>query len=188
MSETDNSKSVLGFEGLYGVTPGGQILSLERPKFGGFGQCLARILKTFTTPDGYLRVSLSKQGKQVNKLVHTLVAEAFVEKPHGKVEVNHIDGTKANNEFSNLEWVTRVENMAHAKANGLRPIQVGDTAANVILTSHKFSKALAELRAGRPVEVVAAEAGVTRVALRKARARFGISTKRGDYSEIGTHA
>lgn len=66
---------------------------------------------------GYLRVNLN--GKWLR--VHRLVAIAFVPNPDNKPQVNHIDGDKANNRADNLEWVTNLENAAHAISNGLYP-------------------------------------------------------------------
>jgi hypothetical protein len=54
------------------------------------------------------------------KMIHTLVAEAFIPNPDCKKFVNHIDGNKRNNHVSNLEWVTSKENMSHAIRTGLR--------------------------------------------------------------------
>lgn len=66
---------------------------------------------------GYL--SLNYKGRNI--YLHRLVAEAFIPNPHNLPEVNHIDGNKYNNCVSNLEWVTRSENVKHALKNGLAP-------------------------------------------------------------------
>src|SRR5690606_30393124 len=62
---------------------------------------------------GYLKVSL---GRSNVRYIHRLVAEAFLPIPEGEAHVNHIDGNKANNVLSNLEWVDRVGNAQHASA------------------------------------------------------------------------
>ena len=70
---------------------------------------------------GYYRVKMvSDDGEKKTFLVHRLVALAFIPNPDNKAEVNHIDGDRLNNDVSNLEWVTREENMKHAHSLKLR--------------------------------------------------------------------
>jgi len=52
-------------------------------------------------------------GTSITESVHRLVAKEFVPNPDNKPQVNHIDGNKDNNHYSNQEWVTNEENMAH---------------------------------------------------------------------------
>ena len=47
------------------------------------------------------------------KLLHRLVAEAFIPNPNNKPCVDHIDHNKSNNCVSNLRWVTYEENNKH---------------------------------------------------------------------------
>jgi hypothetical protein len=64
---------------------------------------------------GYQYVRLGKK----QYLAHRLVATAFIPNPDNLPDVNHIDGNKANNNVTNLEWCTRKHNMRHAYNTGL---------------------------------------------------------------------
>ncbi len=79
-----------------------------------------KILKPYLTR-GYLRVSLYNESGRKCKLVHRLVAEAFLPNPDNKSDVNHINGCKTDANICNLAWVSASENMSHAHSNGLRP-------------------------------------------------------------------
>lgn len=70
---------------------------------------------------GYSQACLYNERKKRFVLIHRLVASSFVENPHGKLEVNHIDGNRSNNAQSNLEWCSRDENLKHAYETGLTP-------------------------------------------------------------------
>jgi hypothetical protein len=90
---------------------------------------------------GYPKLSLyGDNGKRVNYEVHALVARAFVPNPENKPCVNHIDGNKANNHVSNLEWCTWLENMEHARKTGLIKHK-GEAHRNARLNRHKVKRA-----------------------------------------------
>ena len=68
---------------------------------------------------GYRRTSVVINGERKALLVHRIVAMTYLSNPNNLPEVNHIDGNKANNHVSNLEWVSRHENQRHAFSTGL---------------------------------------------------------------------
>ena len=70
-----------------------------------------------TRKAGYQTVHLSREGKPKHISIHRLVMENF--KGPSDLQVNHIDGDKANNCTANLEYVTAKENIAHAIRTGL---------------------------------------------------------------------
>lgn len=100
MSNDLSAKPIIGFD-KYEITIGGIVLSN--------GKAMSPSMK-----NGYPRVVLRKDGRGISKYIHRLVAEAFIDNPFGKREVNHIDGDKRNNHASNLEWVTAKENVRHS--------------------------------------------------------------------------
>lgn len=61
---------------------------------------------------GYIRYSLTINGKETSVFKHRLLAEMFLENddPVNKTIVHHKDGCTQNNDLSNLEWVSQKEN------------------------------------------------------------------------------
>lgn len=100
-------RDVVGYEGLYAVTSCGRVWSYKRNRF----------MTPLDAGYGYMVVCLRKDGKQINKRVHRLVAEAYIPNPEGKEQVNHKDENKKNNCLNNLEWMTSKENCNYGTRN-----------------------------------------------------------------------
>ena len=124
---------VIDYEGLYEVDENGIIYSLDRVIIGKDGVKYHRkgiqLSQTIHKDTGYLIVSLWKNNKGTNHYVHRIVAQAFITNPDNKPEVNHKDSNRLNPKTSNLEWVTREENVQHGYREGLnwQPRKMTDT-------------------------------------------------------------
>jgi hypothetical protein len=70
---------------------------------------------------GYLGITLSlgAKGRYIVKQVHRIVAEAFCPRSSDQPCINHVDGNKINNHWSNLEWTSHADNIQHAHRAGL---------------------------------------------------------------------
>lgn len=118
-------KDIKGYEGYYQVSSEGRIKSLDRIVISrnrwGFHNrhYKGRLLKFELNKDGYFYCGLCKDSRRIMYIVHRLVAEAFINNPECKSEVNHIDGNKQNSRVNNFEWMTHEENMDDAVKNGL---------------------------------------------------------------------
>lgn len=106
---------------VYKVSEYGDVRSRDRviQRGGRKHSIKGQVLTHNICKNGYHRVGLNKDSKRQYKAVHRLVAKLFVDNPKDKPEVNHIDGDKSNNHYTNLEWVTRGENMKHGYEMGL---------------------------------------------------------------------
>ena len=73
-----------------------------------------RILKG-TKLEGYPAVRFrDKNGKMINRYVHRLVAEYFLDQPReGQRVILHLDYNKTNNYFMNLKWASIEEQIQH---------------------------------------------------------------------------
>lgn len=106
-------KDIPGYEGRYQVSNLGRVKSLARETFTGV--YMRQLPETVKIPQkhnngNYRSVVLSKEGKKTTRLIHRLVAEAFIPNPDDKPEIDHKDGDPTNNNANNLRWVTHKEN------------------------------------------------------------------------------
>lgn len=90
-----------------------------------YNETTKRYLQLKTNTYGYKVAHIRITDLGINRYlaVHRLVAKAFVPNPDNKPQVNHIDGNKENNAFTNLEWVTASENSQHAHDTNLHGIK-----------------------------------------------------------------
>ena len=109
-------KEIKDYEGLYEISNFGRVKRLEKYIQRQIGSCIVPeiIKKIQKCSNEYLMIGLRKNKKTKIKLIHILVAKAFVENPKNKPQVNHINGNKQDNLMKNLEWVTISENVYHA--------------------------------------------------------------------------
>lgn len=133
-------KPVLDFEGVYEVSNCGDIRRLAVQGKKGTGNYLRaeHLVKSRENNKGYPMVDLWMNGKRKQKLVHRLVAEAFIPNPQNLPEVNHKDENPANCNADNLEWCDRIYNMNYGscakrigKANG-KPVFQFDLHGNLL--------------------------------------------------------
>lgn len=119
----ENWLPVVGYELIYEVSDFGIIRTKERISNNQIARRRkikpSRILSAYKRKDGYLDISLSKNGERKVCLIHRIVATAFLENSTGLPIVNHKDGNKSNNHISNLEWCDNIQNSAHAWQTGL---------------------------------------------------------------------
>lgn len=94
-------KPIKGFDG-YFISSFGRIWSNKQK---------ARFMEPHDAGRGYLMIGLYIKNKAYHKLVHRLVAEAFIENPLNLPQINHKDEDKHNNRADNLEWCTQKYNI-----------------------------------------------------------------------------
>lgn len=118
-------RPVVGYEGFYEVSNLGRVRSLDRYKKGKHNAVMllqGKLLTLKKRSNGYIEISLSKNGKHKSHLLHRLVAEAFIPNPEDKPCVDHINTDRSDNvvwlnqdgsvnyDKTNLRWVTPKEN------------------------------------------------------------------------------
>ncbi len=130
------------------------IIGIEKTEYyiSNFGKIKTpsgKIKETFGIAGGYYDLKIVQNGK--HHKIHRLVALHFIENPHNKPYVNHINGIKFDNRVENLEWVTNQENVIHGYETGLNKsglspiIQYDKEGKNIIKEFKSISDASIEL-------------------------------------------
>lgn len=100
---------VPGYRGRYKVSSFGRVLNVRTGK----------LLRCGPTRKDYLQCTLKARRKKKCRLVHRLVAGAFLGVARGDLQINHKNGLKDDNHVWNLEWTAPIENIKHAFKHGL---------------------------------------------------------------------
>lgn len=115
-------RPIANYEGLYEISNLGNCHSVKR------GQLL---VPTHVGSRGrfYPAYQLSKDGKVKKKMIHRLMAEAFLGSIKGKI-VRHLDDDETNFDLSNLAIGTMKDNAEDAKRNGRNNKAFGEDHGN----------------------------------------------------------
>ena len=138
-------KDVKGFEGFYRISNLGNLWSVKRiiTFKDGRKRCFgSQMITSSNDKDGYKVACLKVNQVKSNVKIHRLVAQAFIENPENKPQVNHLDEVKYNNNYKNLEWATNSENQNH---NNLK----NKISKKII---EKYSMPIIQLKNGVPVK------------------------------------
>lgn len=110
-------RPIKDYEGIYEVSNLGRIKSLDRYRKGKFKNSKSflkgKLLKLSPNKSGYLQSVITLNCIPKHLYVHREVALSFIDNKYNNKVVNHIDCNKQNNNISNLEWCTHLENTRH---------------------------------------------------------------------------
>lgn len=150
-------KPIRGYES-YKVSDAGEIMNSR-----------GRLLKSNADGKGYLSVSLCAGGVEKKRMVHRLVAVAFLPNPDSKATVNHKNGNKTDNRAVNLEWATQSENNQHSYDMGLASPKgiTGERNGRAKLSAADVADIRVLLGNGTPVVAIAARYGVNSTTIGK---------------------
>lgn len=119
-----------------------------------------KTLSPYVAKNGYLEVSMLRNGKRVKHLVHRLIGLAFVDGYEFGLTINHIDGNKTNNDPNNLEWVSLSKNTIHQWETGLVDLR-GEKNPSSILTSKRVVYIRKLIRMGVSLHTIAIVSGMS---------------------------
>ena len=118
--ETEIWKALPGGPGVE-VSTLGNVRTLDRVTSNEKITCFTkgRVLKQQLKYNGYMQIRIPVDEKWVTKLVHRLVAQAFIPNPNNLPQINHKDCDPTNNNVDNLEWCTSSYDAKYREKHGI---------------------------------------------------------------------
>lgn len=110
-------RTIKEFDGLYQVSNFGRVKGVKRVvgARGGKTKVVSeKIIGIKPDKQGYFLAALWKNNNGYSRLVHRLVAQAFIPNPNNLPEVNHNKGLKWDNTSTELGWMTASDNQRHS--------------------------------------------------------------------------
>ena len=116
-------KEIPDFAGYYASEEGEIFTTLKqgcRNRYDLSKRTEPRKLSVRYTKHGYGRVYMRREStnKREDVYIHRIIAKLFIPNPNNLPEVNHLDNDRGNNKATNLEWVSRIDNLNYAMTNG----------------------------------------------------------------------
>ena len=114
----------------------------DRYQISNLGRAFSKLKNKIKPLDinnyGYARIQCY-DGKRKEKLfIHKLVGQLFVSGYKEGYVIDHIDGDKTNNIWTNLQWVSRSENCKRAYKLGLKEAKKRDQPCYLLINDKKI--------------------------------------------------
>jgi hypothetical protein len=161
-------RDVVGYEGYYKVSSHGRVKGLKRVIITSLNTKALipeRVLTPCEDGKGYYQLTLSKNGKNQNARVHTLVAKAFLPPcpgVHGcgcdEYTIDHINEVKTDNNASNLQWLLSKDNILKGNRPEKKISAKGESVESSVLTEQDILKIRKDYR---PIDAIAIEYSVS---------------------------
>jgi len=129
-------KDVVGFESSYEVSSLGRVRSKTRLVVDRKSKRIfkSRVLSPGVQSNNYLGIWLYANSKSISRLVHHLVAEAFIGPRPDGMDVDHVNGDRTNNSVANLRYLTIAKNRSanHRHKDAKRPAKKGKSTIRIV--------------------------------------------------------
>lgn len=149
-------KDIEDYERYYQVSNFGRIRSLTRVIVDSLNRSrtiYGRDITINELPNGYQSVTLSQDDCKETKLLHRLMAIAFIPNPNNLPVINHKNHIRNDNRLENFEWCTQSENILYSANNGRHCGNIIGTSVlnedNIIKIFSLYANGMSQIKIGK---------------------------------------